>query len=151
VDYLAVHLTGVLHGYCTICWSCLHQHFPRHAAATFLYQGNLEQGLLRLGQTLIKKLCGIVYGSKSLQILTTGCRARASSSLVSFKAVHIQYATKITYKLHNTSDGTLFQRCGPACTITTCSCTLRIHAGFLCSCVATCPNRKHSNLNQLPI
>jgi len=140
----------MLHGYCTICWSCLHQHFPRHAAVTFLYQGNLEQGLLRLEQTLLEKLCGIVYGGKLLQILTTGCRAHASSSLVFFKAVHIQYATKIT--LDNTSDGTLFQRCGPACTITyTSSCTLHMYAGFLCSCVATCPNRKHSNLNQLPI
>ena len=89
MDYLAVRLPGMLHGYFTICWSCLHQHFPRHAAVTFLYQGNLEQGLLRLEQTLLEKLCGIVYGGKLLQILTTGCGAHASSSLVFFKAVHI--------------------------------------------------------------
>jgi len=141
----------MLHGYCTTYWSCLHQHFPRLATVTFLYQGNLEPGLPRLEQTLLEKICGIVYGGKLLQVLTTGCRAHASSSLVHFKAVHIQYATKIT--LDNTSDGTLFQRCWPACTITISisSCTLHMYAGFLCSCVATCPNRKHSNLNQPPI
>jgi len=90
----------MLHGYCTTYWSCLHQHFPRLATVTFLYQGNLEPGLPRLEQTLLEKICGIVYGGKLLQVLTTGCRAHASSSLVHFKAVHIQYATKITLDTH---------------------------------------------------
>ena len=53
-------------------------------------RGNLERGatwnefffwLVRPEQKLLEKLCGILYGGKSLHLLTMGCRARGSSSL----------------------------------------------------------------------
>ena len=52
-------------------------------------RGNLERALLRLEQTLLEKLCGILYEGKFLQLLTLACRELGSSSLVVFKAVLI--------------------------------------------------------------
>ena len=53
-------------------------------------RGNLERALLRLEQTLLEKLCGILYEGKLLNLLTLACRDLGSSSLVVFKAVLIR-------------------------------------------------------------
>ena len=105
-------------------------------------RSNLEHEVTVLNEVSLDKLFEILCGGSFLP-LVAGLMPQASRWFLS------QYAKKVAVIQYTTllHDNMLFQDVGLLCTVTACCYTLQMYAVFQCSCPATCPKQKRSELS----